>query len=76
MNIKPIIFFVIIFMFLIYLYFSYNSLNYFPFENTIKFIVLIIGIIGIMFPNIIQMLKEGKNNDTIKKYIIKKYKKN
>ena len=74
MNIKPIIFFVIIFMFLIYLYFSYNSLNYFPFENTIKFIVLIIGIIGIMFPNIFNMIKEGRDNKSIKKYIINKYK--
>ena len=39
-----------------------------------KFIVLIIGIIGIMFPNIINMIKEGEDNKSIKKYIINKYK--
>jgi hypothetical protein len=49
-------------------------MNYFPLENSIKFIVLIIGIIGIMFPNIIELVKEGKDNDDIKKYILKKYK--
>ena len=74
MNIKAIVFFLILFIILFYLYFSYNSMNYFPLENSIKFIVLIIGIIGIMFPNIIELVKEGKDNDDIKKYILKKYK--
>jgi hypothetical protein len=27
-----------------------------------------------MFPNIIELVKEGKDNDDIKKYILKKYK--
>jgi magnesium-transporting ATPase (P-type) len=74
MNIKAILFFSIIFFILFYLYFSYNSLNFFPFESSIKFIVLIIGIIGIMFPNIINMVKTGEDNNSIKKYIINKYK--
>jgi len=71
MNIKAILFFSTIFFILFYLYFSYNS---FPFESSIKFIVLIIGIIGIMFPNIINMIKTGEDNKSIKKYIINKYK--
>ena len=74
MNIKAILFFSIIFLLLFYLYFSYNSMNIFPFETSIKFIVLIIGIIGIMFPNIFNMIKEGRDNKSIKKYIINKYK--
>ncbi len=74
MNIKAILFFSIIFFILFYLYFSYNSINIFPFESSIKFIVLIIGIIGIMFPNIFNMVKEGYDNKSIKKYIINKYK--
>ena len=49
-------------------------MNIFPFETSIKFIVLIIGIIGIMFPNIFNMIKEGYDNKSIKKYIINKYK--
>jgi hypothetical protein len=49
-------------------------MNIFPFETSIKFIVLIIGIIGIMFPNIFNMIKEGRDNKSIKKYIINKYK--
>jgi hypothetical protein len=74
MNIKAILFFSTIFFILFYLYFSYNSLTFFPFESSIKFIVLILGIIGIMFPNIINMIKEGEDNNSIKKYIINKYK--
>lgn len=74
MNIKAILFFSTIFLLLFYLYFSNNSMNIFPFESSIKFIVLIIGIIGIMFPNIFNMIKEGYDNKSIKKYIINKYK--
>jgi hypothetical protein len=74
MNIKAILFFSVIFLMLFYLYFSYNTINLFPFENSIKFIVLIVGIIGIMFPNIIDMVKSGYDNKSIKKYIINKYK--
>jgi hypothetical protein len=74
MNIKAILFFSTIFFILFYLYFSYNSVKIFPFESSIKFIVLIIGIIGIMFPNIINMIKSGEDNKSIKKYIINKYK--
>lgn len=76
MNYKGILFFTVIFIFLFYIYFQYDKITqYFPFENYIKFIVLIIGIIGIFMPQIISMVRDGKTNEEIKKFMIDKYKK-
>jgi len=72
-SIRSIIFFIAIFIGIFYLYFNFNSINIIPFESSIKFIVLIVGILGIMFPKVIDMLRSGKDNDTIKKYILNKY---
>ena len=76
MSIKSIIFFVFIFGIILFGYFSYDTfLKYFPINVLIKFFVVIIGICGIFFPQIIKKLRGGDDIDDIKDYIIEKYKK-
>ena len=72
-SLRSIIFFVAIFIGLFYLYFNFNNINIIPFESSIKFIVLIVGILGIMFPKVVDMIRNGNENETIKKYMVNKY---
>ena len=76
MSIKSIIFFIIIFGIILFGYFSYDTfLKYFPINVLINFFVVIIGICGIFFPQIIKKFRSGDDIDEIKDYIIEKYKK-
>ena len=76
MSYKPIIFFVILFLIIIFIYFNYETfLKYFPIHIIINFGLLIIGILGFFFPEVIKMFRNGDDLDNIKDYIIDKYKK-
>jgi hypothetical protein len=74
-NIKPYIFFGIIFSIILVGYFNYNLfIQYIPIGNFIKFFVLILGIGALFFPEIISKLRSGEDYENIKKFIIEKYK--
>ncbi len=76
MSYKPIIFFLIIFIGIIYCYFNYERVTrYIPFPMIINSILILIGIIGFFFPAVIKMWREGEDYDKIKEFIIEKYKK-
>ena len=76
MSYKSIIFFIFLFGFIIFGYFCYDTFNkYFPINILIKFFIVIIGICGVFFPQIIKKLREGADNEDIKSYIIDRYKK-
>lgn len=73
-NIKPYIFFGIIFAIILVGYFNYDLfIQYIPLGNFIKFFVLILGIGALFFPKIISKLKSGEDYDDIKEFIIEKY---
>jgi len=73
-NIKPFIFFGIIFAIILVGYFNYNLfIQYIPIGNFIKFFVLILGIGALFFPQIISKLKSGEDYENIKEFIIEKY---
>ncbi len=76
MSYKPLIVFAIIFGIIIFIYFNYELfLKYFPIHIGIKIFILIVGILGIFFPEVIRMLRNGIDTDKIKEFIIDKYKK-
>ena len=76
MSYKSIFFFSILFAILLFGYFYYDLfLKYFPIHILINFIVVIIGVLTLFFPEIIKKLKNGENMNDIKKYMIAKYKK-
>ena len=71
---KPYIFFSIILLFIIYLYFNIHYIDFF--HKYISFILLICGIIGIfLYPISNKIFNEGESFNTIKKYLVRKYKK-
>ena len=75
MSYKSIIFFLVLFGIIIFGYFYYETFTmYFPIHLLIKLFIVIIGIIGIFFPNIIKKLREGEDMEDIKLFIIDKYK--
>lgn len=75
-NIKPYIFFGIIFAIILVGYFNYDLfIQYIPLGNFIKFFVLILGIGALFFPQIISKLKSGEDYENIKEFIIEKYSK-
>lgn len=77
MSYKSILFFIIIFGIIIFGYFYYDTfLKYFPINILINSFVVLIGICGIFFPQIIKKLRSGDDIDEIKEFIIKKYGKN
>lgn len=76
MSYKSIIFFAFIFAIIIFGYFYYDTFTkYFPIHILIKLFLLIIGICGIFFPQIIKKLRDGDDMENIKEFIIEKYKK-
>jgi hypothetical protein len=76
MSYKPILFFIFIFCIILFGYFYYELFNkYFPINIFIKNILLLIGICGFFFPQIIKEIMEGEDMENIKLFIIKKYKK-
>ena len=76
MNIKPVIFFIILFGILLFGYFQYNVfIQYFPINILISSILLIIGVLTVFFPDIMRKFKEGEDFENIKEFIIDKYKK-
>jgi hypothetical protein len=75
-NIKPFIFFGIIFAIILVGYFNYSLFSkYIPLGNFIKFFLVILGIGSLFFPQIISKLRSGEDIDNIKDFIIEKYKK-
>jgi len=75
MSYKSIIFFAVLFGIIIFGYFYYETFTrYFPIHLLIKLFIVIIGIIGIFFPNIIKKLRDGEDIEDIKSFIIDKYK--
>lgn len=75
MGYKSIIFFAIIFGIILFGYFYYDIfLKYFPINILINFIVVIIGVLTLFFPEILKKLRNGDDIDEIKEYIIAKYK--
>ena len=76
LSVKSIIFFSVIFGIIIYGYFNYEIFSqYFPVSVLIKLFILILGLAGIFFPQIIRKLRDGEEYDNIKDFIIEKYKK-
>jgi len=76
MSYKPIIFFIILFLIILVIYFYYDSfLRYFPIHIIINFFILVIGLLGFFFPEIIKMFRGGIDLKNKKEYIIDKYKK-
>jgi hypothetical protein len=76
MSYKPIIFFLIIFILIIYCYFNYDKVIYYlPFPILINSILILIGLVGFFFPTVIQMWKDGEDYNKIKEFIIEKYSK-
>jgi len=75
MSYKSILFFMVLFGIIVFGYFSYETFTrYFPIHLLIKLFIVIIGICGIFFPNIIKKLREGEDMEDIKSFIIDKYK--
>jgi hypothetical protein len=76
MSYKSIIFFVLLFGIIIFGYYYYELFSkYFPINIVIKVFLLLIGICGIFFPQIMKKLREGEDMENIKSFIIEKYKK-
>lgn len=76
MSYKSILFFAFIFGIIIFGYLYYDIfLKYFPINILIKVFLVILGICGIFFPQIIKKLREGDDMENIKEFIIEKYKK-
>jgi len=76
MSYKSIIFFAVIFGIILFGYFYYETFSkYCPLNIFIKGGILILGICGIFFPQIIKKLRAGEDIENIKEYIIEKYKK-
>jgi hypothetical protein len=76
MSYKSILFFIFLFGIILFGYFYYEIfIKYIPINIFIKIFLLVIGICGIFFPQIIKKLREGEDMENIKSFIIEKYKK-
>lgn len=76
MSIKSILFFIFLFGFIIFGYFYYDIfIKYFPIHILINLFVVIIGICGLFFPQIVKKMKRGDDFEEIKNFVIQKYKK-
>jgi hypothetical protein len=76
MSYKSILFFIFLFGIILFGYFYYDIfIKYFPINILIKVFLLVIGVCGIFFPQIIKKLREGEDMENIKSFIIEKYKK-
>lgn len=75
MSYKSIIFFAILFGIIIFGYFCYDTFTrYFPIHIVFKVAFLIVGVGAVLFPHIFEMLRDNESTDTIKDYLIDKYK--
>jgi len=75
MSYKSIIFFIILFGIIIFGYMYYDTfIQYFPIHMIFKMAFLIVGVIAVLFPHIFEMLRDNESTDTIKDYLINKYK--
>jgi hypothetical protein len=75
-NIKPILFFIILFGIIIYGYFYYETFTkYIPLPNFIKVFILILGLGAIFFPGLITKWKESDTLQDVEKFLIEKYSK-
>jgi RsiW-degrading membrane proteinase PrsW (M82 family) len=76
MSYKSIIFFIFLFGIIVFGYFYYELfIKYFPINVIIKVFLLLIGVCGIFFPQVIKKIKDGEDMEDIKSFIIEKYKK-
>ena len=73
MSIKPILFFLCILALIMYLYF--NSFYIDLFHTYFSFFLLLIGIVAVFLYPISKKFYEGKSLHSIKKHLVKKYKK-
>jgi len=75
MSYKSIIFFAILFGIIIFGYLCYDTFTkYFPIHIVFKVGFLIVGVGAVLFPHIFEMLRDNESTDTIKDYLIDKYK--
>jgi hypothetical protein len=73
---KSIIFFFILFAIIIFGYFYYEIfVKFIPINRFISSFVILIGIAGLFFPQIIKKLRSGDDIEDIKEFIIERYKK-
>jgi len=76
MSIKSILFFGLLFIFVLFGYFYYDIFTkYFPIHILINLFVIVIGIFGVFFPEIIRKLNTGYDFNEIKDFVIHKYSK-
>lgn len=73
MSIKSILFFTLLFLGIYYLYFNSQWLDIF--HKYFSFLILLIGIGAVFVYPISQKIFEGKSLKSIKKTLVKKYKK-
>jgi len=75
MSYKSVIFFIILFGIIIFGYLYYETfLQYFPIHMVFKIGFLIVGVIAVLFPHIFEMLRDNESTETIKEYLLEKYK--
>jgi len=73
-NIKPILFFLVLFGIIVYGYFQYDTFTkYIPIPNFIKIFILIIGLAAIFFPHFMNKVKESDTMEEIKEFLVEKY---
>jgi RsiW-degrading membrane proteinase PrsW (M82 family) len=71
MNIKPIIFFIIIFGIILWGYFSYDTFSkYVPIHIIIKVVLFGVALIAMFIPQMVDKFKEGKDMNDIKKFMV------
>ena len=69
------IFFAVLFAVLFAIYFYYDKfLQYVPLHKGIKFIAIIIGVLGVSFPLIIKNIDKIRNKNEMKTILEEKYK--
>ncbi len=74
MSYRSIIFFVILFAILLTIYFFYDTfIKICPIHIGIQWFVLALGIGGIIFPHVFDMIKSGEDWTDIKEFMIEKY---
>ena len=74
MSYKSIIFFVILFGVLLTIYFFYDAfIKICPIHIGIQWFVLALGIGGILFPHVFDMIKSGDDWSEVKQVMIEKY---
>jgi len=73
MSIKSIIFFMFLLGLIMYLYFNSYAIDIF--HKYCSFFLLLVGIVAIFLYPISKKVYEGDSMESIKKYLVKKYKK-